>query len=103
MAIVARQLSVQHAPVAQVEVTSRRPARSLLGNAVRMLRKDRLTMFAAGILLVFAVCAALAPVITQALGLPANSVDLTQRFLPPALAHPLGTDDFGRDQLARLL
>src|ERR1700716_3403119 len=103
MALVARQLSAQHAPAPQVQVASRRPARSLFGNAVRLLRKDRLTIFAAGILLVFAVCAVLAPVITQTLGLPANSVDLTQRFVPPAWAHPLGTDDFGRDQLARLL
>jgi peptide/nickel transport system permease protein len=81
----------------------RGPARSLVGNAVRVLRTDRLTIVAASILVVFGVCAAFAPVITQALGLAANSVDLTQRFLPPSAAHPLGTDDFGRDQLARLL
>jgi peptide/nickel transport system permease protein len=81
----------------------RGPARSLVGNAVRVLRTDRLTIVAASILVVFAVCAAFAPVITQALGLAANSVDLTQRVLPPSAAHPLGTDDFGRDQLARLL
>jgi peptide/nickel transport system permease protein len=68
-----------------------------------MLRNDRLTIFAASILLLFAVLAALAPVITQLLGLPANSVDLAQRFQAPSAAHPLGTDDFGRDQLARLL
>jgi peptide/nickel transport system permease protein len=74
-----------------------------VGNAVRMLRKDRLTIFAATLLLLFGVLAAFAPVITHVLGLPANAVDLTQRFQPPSPAHPLGTDDFGRDQLARLL
>ena len=103
MAIVARQLTVLHPPAQQVEVIGRRPARSLVGNAMRMLRGDRLTMFAAGTLVLFAVLAVLAPVITQALRLPANSVDLTQRFLPPSPTHALGTDDFGRDQLARLL
>ena len=103
MAIVARQLSVQHAPAQQVEVIGRRPARSLVGNAMRMLRRDRMTVFAASLLALFSVLAVLAPVITQALRLPANSVDLTQRFLPPSPIHPLGTDDFGRDQLARLL
>jgi peptide/nickel transport system permease protein len=103
MAIAAREISFQHAPAPQVEVLSRRPARSLLGNALRMLRKDTLTVIAASILVSFAVLAVLAPVITQALGLPANSVDLTQRFQAPSLTHPLGTDDFGRDQLARLL
>jgi len=103
MAIVARQPALQHALVPQGEVSSGRHARTLVDNAVRMLRKDRLTILAAGLLLVFAVCAALASVITQTLGLPANNVDLSQRFLPPSAAHPLGTDDFGRDQLARLL
>ena len=103
MAIVARQPALQHALVPQGEVISGRHARTLVDNAVRMLRKDRLTILAAGLLLVFAVCAALASVITQTLGLPANNVDLSQRFLPPSAAHPLGTDDFGRDQLARLL
>ena len=103
MAIVARQPALQHALVPRGEVISGRHARTLVDNAVRMLRKDRLTILAAGLLLVFAVCAALASVITQTLGLPANNVDLSQRFLPPSAAHPLGTDDFGRDQLARLL
>jgi peptide/nickel transport system permease protein len=103
MAIVARQPALQHALAPQREVISGRHARTLVDNAVRMLRKDRLTILAAGLLFVFAVCAALASVITQTLGLPANNVDLSQRFLPPSAAHPLGTDDFGRDQLARLL
>ena len=103
MAIAARQISFQHAPAPQVEVISRGTPRSLMGNAIRILRKDRLSICAASILLVFAVLAALAPVITQLFGLPANSVDLSQRFQAPSVAHPLGTDDFGRDQLARLL
>jgi peptide/nickel transport system permease protein len=60
-------------------------------------------MSAAALLVLFAVLAALAPAITAALGMSANSVDLTQRFLPPSSAHWLGTDDFGRDQFARLL
>jgi peptide/nickel transport system permease protein len=103
MAIAARQISFQHAPAPQVEVISRGTPRSLLGDAIRILRKDRLSICAASILLVFAVLAALAPVITQLFGLPANNVDLSQRFQAPSVAHPLGTDDFGRDQLARLL
>src|SRR5260370_19180135 len=79
MAIIARQLSVQHAPVPQVQVSSRRPSRSLLGNAMRLLCKDRLTIVAASLLLVFAVCAALAPAITQVLNLPANNVGVRAR------------------------
>src|SRR5262249_47876716 len=103
MAIAARQISFRHAPLPRAEAIGQRPSRSLLSNAVRLPLKGKLTILAATILALFAVLAALAPVITQALGLPANNVDLTQRFQPPSLAHPLGTDDFGRDQLARLL
>jgi peptide/nickel transport system permease protein len=103
MAIVARQLPFHHAPAPQVESTFRRPARSLLGNAVRLLKGDRLTLSAGVLLAVFALLAVLAPAITSILGLPVNTVDLTQRFLPPSAAHWLGTDDFGRDQFARLL
>jgi peptide/nickel transport system permease protein len=103
MAIVARQLSVRHSPAQPVDTISGRPSRSLLRNAVRTLLKDGLTITAASILLMLASVAALAPVITLALGLSANAVDLTQRFQPPSATHVLGTDDFGRDQLARLL
>lgn len=31
-----------------------------------------------------------------------NKIDLAQRFAPMSLAHPLGTDQFGRDTLTRL-
>jgi peptide/nickel transport system permease protein len=103
MALAARQISAQHALSPQVEALSGRPARSLAGNALRLLRRDHLTMVAASSLLSLAVLALLAPVITDLLGLSANGVNLTERFLPPSAAHPLGTDDFGRDQLARLL
>jgi peptide/nickel transport system permease protein len=74
-----------------------------MANAVRLLKRDRLTLAAGSLLVVFATLAALAPAITGAMGIDANAVDLTQRFLPPSTTHWLGTDDFGRDQLARLL
>jgi|SRR5579859_2709566 len=102
MAIIARHLHLRQGPTPQVDVP-RRKARSLLGNAIRMLKRDRLTLSAAGLLVVLAALAALAPVITQLFGLPVNTVDLTQRFQSPSGGHWLGTDDFGRDQLARML
>lgn len=32
-----------------------------------------------------------------------NAIDFTNRFSPPTLAHPFGTDDFGRDTFSRIL
>lgn len=32
-----------------------------------------------------------------------NEIDMDYRFLPPTLEHPMGTDDFGRDTLSRIM
>jgi peptide/nickel transport system permease protein len=32
-----------------------------------------------------------------------NEIDMEARFLPPTLEHPMGTDDFGRDTLSRIM
>lgn len=32
-----------------------------------------------------------------------NEIDMDARFLPPTLEHPMGTDDFGRDTLSRIM
>jgi peptide/nickel transport system permease protein len=44
-----------------------------------------------------------APVYAALLGLDSTAVDLLGRFQPPSGAHPLGTDELGRDLLLRLL
>ena len=71
--------------------------------ALRPATAEPATMLA---LLIVAGLAALVfagPVLLAWLGLDGNSVDLLARLEPPSSAHPLGTDDLGRDVLARLI
>jgi len=72
--------------------------------AVRRILRDRLTLAAMGILLVLIILSALAGVISEkVLDVNPNSTDLLATFDPPSAEHWLGTDQLGRDQLARLL
>jgi ABC-type dipeptide/oligopeptide/nickel transport system permease subunit len=74
--------------------------RPLVATLARFARKNELAL-AGGIFLALVILGAiLAPLLT-----PYSPVDptLRDRLLGPTLAHPFGTDEFGRDQLARVL
>ena len=64
------------------------------------LRRHRLALAGAAILLVLVVAAALAPVLAPHHPL---QQDLYQRLQPPSGSHLMGTDDFGRDILSRII
>ncbi len=60
-------------------------------------------LLGAVLLALLAAMALLAQPVTGWLGLDPQAVDLFARYGPPGPGHPLGTDEVGRDLLARLL
>ena len=84
----------------ELAARSERPS-SLWGDAWRRMRRNRAAIAAGVCLAVIAALAILAPWIP---GLPDPTVqDLRLGATPPSLSHWFGTDDLGRDVLARVL
>ncbi len=81
--------------------------RTLWGDAWYRLRRNKLALVALGWLVVLIMAAASADLwVPRYLGSP-NAIDTTkmaaERLLPPSAAHPMGTDDLGRDMLSRVV
>jgi peptide/nickel transport system permease protein len=77
---------------------------SLTRLALRRLRRDYLTLIALIVLITLVLLSLLAPVITGIFDLSYTDTRSSPGFLKiGAPGHPLGTDDLGRDHLARLL
>jgi peptide/nickel transport system permease protein len=70
------------------------------GRAMRQLRRNRAAMAALGFLIVVAMAALLAPLLAPT---DPAAQDLINQLQGPSSAHLLGTDNFGRDVLSRLL
>jgi len=87
------------APAGRAELPSRAPA-SPLQQALARLRRNRFARFGAALLLCIVVACFLVPPL---FGLDPASVDLGGQHRPPSLQHPFGTDNVGRDYLARVL
>ncbi len=69
----------------------------------RRFRKHRLAMISGLLLVAFAILSAGAPIWLSIFDLDGQTVDLFNRFQPASATHPLGTDELGRDLLARLI
>ena len=83
----------------------RRRSRSFRRDALAFILRDRLTMFAISLLVVFTlICVFLPVVIEGVFDLDVNSTSIPNRFKQPGESgYPLGTDQLGRDQFLRLI
>lgn len=75
------------------------PARSWLRLGWQRFQQHRLAAASAAIFTLLCLAAALAPLSPY----DPNRTNLLARYEPPSLAHPMGTDDLGRDELTRIL
>jgi peptide/nickel transport system permease protein len=87
-------------PATVAEAALRRPSRSLWSDAWRQFRRHRLAMFGVVMLSLLLVTTLLGPLVYRT---PTNTIDYGSGLLGPSLQHPFGTDDLGRDLLARAM
>lgn len=83
----------------------KRTSESLYQKGLRRLRRDRITLVAIGVIITLGFLAVFAPFITNTLmQVDPDETDGINALAPIGTpGHLLGTDDIGRDQLARLL
>ena len=92
--------------IAQLEVPApRRPSRSFWRDALAFILRDRLTLFAIGLLLLLTLVCVVMPIFFESvLQLDVNSTSIPDKFKQPGEAgYLLGTDQLGRDQFLRLI
>ena len=82
-----------------VELEEEKP-RGYWGDTLRQLLRHRLGMLGLALTTVLIVVGLFGPYVAP---YDPNAIDARARFAPPSLEHPLGTDDFGRDILSRVM
>ncbi len=78
----------------------RRPHRTLWGDAWLQFRRNRLAMIGLVVLTILVIGILVGPIFYR---VDPEYIDITQANLGPTWEHPFGTDDLGRDLLARNL
>lgn len=74
--------------------------RTLWGDAWRRFRRHRPALVSLVVLLVLTVATVVGPLLSP---YDPERIDFRTKDQPPSLAHPMGTDELGRDQLVRVL
>ncbi|MEL7036793.1 MAG: ABC transporter permease [Cyanobacteria bacterium J06592_8] len=74
--------------------------RTLWGDAWRQFKRDKMAVLGLIILLIIVVAVVFGPLIYTT---PIDQIDFANSTSPPSWKHPLGTNDLGQDQLARIL
>lgn len=87
------------------EADDKRPNRSLWSDAIRHIIRDKLTIAALSVLILFTVVGITGPpIIETVLELDVNRTNVVDRFKTPGEdGYVLGADHLGRDQLTRLI
>ena len=73
---------------------------SFYGDSLRRLKKNKMAMFCAGLLILLVLMAIFAPLIAP---YDPTFQDYSAVLSAPSMAHPFGTDEFGRDILSRII
>ncbi len=77
-----------------------RPARSLWADAWYTFTRDRLALLGLAVLVLISLAVLVGPFIYPQ---PINEIDFEHSLEGPSFTHPFGTDDLGRDLMARVL
>lgn len=86
--------------VTQLQTAAAPPVRSLWQDAARRFLRHRVGMIGLTILVILVLLALFGPTLAP---YAPNAMDFNAPFAPPSAAHLLGTDDFGRDTLSRVM
>jgi peptide/nickel transport system permease protein len=88
------------APASRLTDGVRGESRSLLSDSWRQFRRHKLALGSLLVMTLVIVGVILGPMVIE---YDPERIDFKAKSQPPSLAHPMGTDELGRDQLVRVL